>query len=607
MRYNTGNPVEPDGSSSPFDLFDNAGNIDLAANGDDPSWIDRTGRARKSLKGMEIDFQNFLLASGYEYIGDYDTDSPLTIQRANQVFSKGGEYWRSGPSLSLPFTTTGSWAADGPLFVTVGDAVLRQTLASGVGGSMIGITAGYEGAEPRDLQDKLSEMLSVEDFGAKPAPFDSTTAFAKALASGRSFTCEGIHYYAGITIAPTADGQVISGNGKMGQTVIENPYNSNPLYQSSIGTGASYKRRIGLRDIELVGNPSTTRGLVLRGIVNDGLIGDADKSCEFRNVRIRGVGAGPALTVNSWCNNLYGIEIWDCYQGLQIGSEANAFATYGLYITGCEKEAILLPQTGGQPSVINFFNTTAQYSGGDQYMIDIRDGYAIKFYGLYLEASYAPLGVVNLSGQAAMVGFDNVMHNLVDGVPNVPIISTSIKQCHVKEIINLGGNMASFVKVTGSLPYTTVEGYHVAVGSVTTPVDDQSERKATIVINWDGGCRAAPTSFRGIATQRLLEWARTEDGVVLGYVNGSGQLVFGPDSTAPMLSRAGGTISLSYSQGVGAFRAPRLGVGATKAIYDVVGNPEGVVSAPPGSLALSDNGKNYHKDTGVGNTGWVQL
>ncbi|WP_028941838.1 hypothetical protein [Pseudomonas vranovensis] len=606
MRYNTGNPVEPDGSSSPFDLFDNAGNIDLAANGDDPNWIDRKGRARKSLKGMEIDFQNFLLASGYEYIGDYDTDSPLTIRRANQVFSKDGEYWRSGPSLSLPFTTTGSWAADGPLFVTVGDAVLRQTLASGVGGSMIGITAGYEGAEPRDLQAKLNEMLSVEDLGAKPAPFDSTLAFAKALATGRSFQCEGSHYYVGITIAPTADGQMISGNGKMGQTVIENPYNSNPLYQSSVGPGAAYKRRIGVRDIEFVGNPTTLGGMLLRGIISDGLTGDADKSCEFRNIKVRDVGAGPALTVNAWCNNLYSIELWDNYQGLKLGAEANAFGAYGLYITGCQKEAIVLPQGSGQPSVINFYNTTCQYSGGDEYMIDIRDGYAIKFYGLYLEGSRAPLGPINVGGQAAMVGFDNVMHNLVDGVPSVPIITTNVKHCHVKGIVNLGGAMASFVKITGTLPFTHVEGYHVAVGSVATPVDDQSTRRSTIVQNWDGS-EFGMTTFKNLAAQHLTEWRTTEANTLIMYVDGGGRLVFGPDATAPTLSRAGGTMSLTYSAGIGTFRAPRFGIGADKLILDVPSSPEGAFAAPPGSLAMSSNGKQYTKDNGVGNIGWLQI
>ncbi|MNJ26952.1 hypothetical protein D3C77_214450 [compost metagenome] len=483
--------------------------------------------------------------------------------------------------------------------------MIEQALAGIVGGVGWFLQAGA-GAVARTFQDKMRDHVWLEDFGAQPAPFDSTAAFSAALATGKSIGLRGEHYYSGETLTPVADGQVIFGTGKMGQTIIENPYNSNPLYQSSVGPGATYKRRIGVRDIEFVGNPTTLAGMVLRGIISDGLTGDADKSCEFRNIRVRDVGAGPGLTVNSWCNNLYSIELWDNYQGLKLGAEANAFGSYGMYITGCQKEAIIMPQGSGQPSVINFYNTTCQYSGGDEYMIDIRDGYAIKFYGLYLEGSRAPLGVANVGGQAAMVGFDNVMHNLVDGVVNVPIITTNVKHCHVKGIVNLGGAMASFVKITGTLPFTHVEGYHVAVGSVATPVDDQSTRRSTIVQNWDGS-EFGMTTFKNLAAQHLTEWRTTEANTLIMYVDGGGRLVFGPDATAPTLSRAGGTMSLTYSAGIGTFRAPRFGIGADKLILDVPSSPEGAFAAPPGSLAMSNNGKQYTKDNGVGNIGWLQI
>ncbi|MCO7536716.1 glycoside hydrolase [Pseudomonas asiatica] len=52
MRYNTGNPVGPDGSSSPFDLHDNSGIVDLFVNGDGDTYIDRKGRTALSLKGI---------------------------------------------------------------------------------------------------------------------------------------------------------------------------------------------------------------------------------------------------------------------------------------------------------------------------------------------------------------------------------------------------------------------------------------------------------------------------------------------------------------------------------------------------------------------------
>lgn len=125
--YNTGNPVP---SNDPRDLDDNAKNLDLALNSDDPSFVDRKGVLRKTINGYGDSFSEFLIASGYEFLGSYDTNVPITITRPNQVFTKGGEYWRSGPLLNLPYTTVNNWVTDAPKFVSVGDAVLRQQLAN---------------------------------------------------------------------------------------------------------------------------------------------------------------------------------------------------------------------------------------------------------------------------------------------------------------------------------------------------------------------------------------------------------------------------------------------------------------------------------------------
>jgi len=125
--YLTGNPL---GSTSPKDLYDNASNFDDAMNSIAPAFTDRFGKRRETWAGFETAFAAFLLQSGYEFIGDYDTDGPLTITRPNQIFSKDGDYWRAGPGLSLPYTTVNNWVTDQPKFVSVGDAALRAALAS---------------------------------------------------------------------------------------------------------------------------------------------------------------------------------------------------------------------------------------------------------------------------------------------------------------------------------------------------------------------------------------------------------------------------------------------------------------------------------------------
>lgn len=52
MRYKTGNPVGPDGSIAPEDLYDNSGIIDLVVTGQENTAEDRLGRVILTLKGM---------------------------------------------------------------------------------------------------------------------------------------------------------------------------------------------------------------------------------------------------------------------------------------------------------------------------------------------------------------------------------------------------------------------------------------------------------------------------------------------------------------------------------------------------------------------------
>lgn len=134
--YNTGNPI---GSKDPRDLYDNAENFDSAINDVvNPSFEDRFGRQRTTLKGYDDKFQQFLIDSGYVNIGDYGPG--LEITERNQIFWRDGELYRAGAALELPYTTTGDWSTEEGLFVGVGDAALRQELGStkeGSGGALI--------------------------------------------------------------------------------------------------------------------------------------------------------------------------------------------------------------------------------------------------------------------------------------------------------------------------------------------------------------------------------------------------------------------------------------------------------------------------------------
>ncbi|HGN1626683.1 TPA: sialate O-acetylesterase [Pseudomonas aeruginosa] len=132
--YATGNPL---GSKDPRDLYDNAENLDRFTNGQAPSYPDRFNVSRKSLSGMEAEHDALMLTLGYKFIGDYDDPGELTFTQQNQIMSKGGEYWRPGPNLPLPYTTVNNWAIDQPKFVSVGDASLRGDLSGPDGASHV--------------------------------------------------------------------------------------------------------------------------------------------------------------------------------------------------------------------------------------------------------------------------------------------------------------------------------------------------------------------------------------------------------------------------------------------------------------------------------------
>ena len=94
-----------------------------------------------SQEDKESRFQQFLLNSGYQFLGDYE-NGPYTITALNQVIRYQGEFWRLNASTTPPYTTTGvnstSWSVDVTHLVSVGDASLRQNLSSDNGLGLIG-------------------------------------------------------------------------------------------------------------------------------------------------------------------------------------------------------------------------------------------------------------------------------------------------------------------------------------------------------------------------------------------------------------------------------------------------------------------------------------
>lgn len=137
MRFNTGNPVEPDGSSSPFDLYDNAAIADLLLNGPLGEYLSRLGVPLKSWRGIMQQVTDYLIAQGYESVY-LVYGAGVVVERQTQLIQRDGELYRVMNAADIPLALTGTWATDASKLQAVGDAALRQALATTAGAGLIG-------------------------------------------------------------------------------------------------------------------------------------------------------------------------------------------------------------------------------------------------------------------------------------------------------------------------------------------------------------------------------------------------------------------------------------------------------------------------------------
>jgi hypothetical protein len=133
-------------------------------------------KADQNLVDMRAQYDAFEQGAALYVIGDYSPG--LVISAYNQIFRKDGEFYRAAASLGLPYTLTGNWATESSNFVSVGDDVLRQELASSTGAGLV----GYKG---RGLLSRLSEVVYFADFGAVgDGVADDSDAIEAAMNSG---------------------------------------------------------------------------------------------------------------------------------------------------------------------------------------------------------------------------------------------------------------------------------------------------------------------------------------------------------------------------------------------------------------------------------------
>ena len=117
----------------------------------------------ESQTDKENRFQQFLLSSGYVFLGDYQ-DGPFQFSARNQYIRYDNEYYRLNAATDVGFTTTGtdatSFANDVTHFVLMDGDTLRQNLGSGEGAMKV-----YRNASPlaRIIRSSIFEYLTEAD------------------------------------------------------------------------------------------------------------------------------------------------------------------------------------------------------------------------------------------------------------------------------------------------------------------------------------------------------------------------------------------------------------------------------------------------------------
>lgn len=177
-RYNTGNPIE---STDVRDMSDNAKNLDLFSNSSDMAFDDRFGVERKTIHGMNSEFndeiiemnsefdsnqasmnakfESHILSMGFTRVGTFAAGATLTNPRQTLLWNiadggDGHEYGWTGtfsktvaPN-STPSSTggvgTGAW-------VDRSDVTLRSDLAAAAGAELVGYSKGGNVASNLDL------------------------------------------------------------------------------------------------------------------------------------------------------------------------------------------------------------------------------------------------------------------------------------------------------------------------------------------------------------------------------------------------------------------------------------------------------------------------
>ncbi len=161
---------KPIPSEDPRDLKFNAGKIDEVVTGNNHYYTDRFGVRRWTIAGFQFTAEEAIRNYGYITMDSFEDGATLTLPNHVLRYKTTGEYYRWDGELPKTVASGSTPASSGGVglgkWLSVGDAALRSDLADTNGSGLIGTKSALSGAVARTIHDKLSDSVSIYDFGA---------------------------------------------------------------------------------------------------------------------------------------------------------------------------------------------------------------------------------------------------------------------------------------------------------------------------------------------------------------------------------------------------------------------------------------------------------
>lgn len=161
---------KPIPSEDPRDLKFNAGKIDEVISGTNHYYTDRFGARRWTVAGFQQAAEEAIRNYGYIPMDSFEDGATLTLPNQVLRYEVTGEYYRWDGEFPKTVASGSAPASAGGVgigkWLSVGDASLRSALADTNGSSLIGTKSDLSGAVARTIHDKVSDAVSIYDFGA---------------------------------------------------------------------------------------------------------------------------------------------------------------------------------------------------------------------------------------------------------------------------------------------------------------------------------------------------------------------------------------------------------------------------------------------------------